>query len=137
MKIRETFLSKVLEQKSQYFHLDKKEHGPSTIRNIFKKLQISGEICYWALFVLSESCYQVHLTLCVASTHIYVLSVPCAQPLYMHLECIKDVYTTSLVFGKICSTRKGLKRGKMPAFWAVTVYHIWIILLRNEFMIIK
>ena len=40
------------------------------------------------------------LTLCVPSTYIYVLLVPCKQPLYMHLECIKDVYTTSLVVGK-------------------------------------
>ena len=40
------------------------------------------------------------LTLCVPSTYTYVLLVPCKQPLYMHLECIKDVYTTSLVVGK-------------------------------------
>ena len=26
------------------------------------------------------------------TSHIYVLSVPCAQPLYMHLERIMDLY---------------------------------------------
>ena len=29
------------------------------------------------------------LTLCVTRTYIYVLPIPCAQLLYMHLECIK------------------------------------------------
>ena len=35
----------------------------------------------------------VCLTLCVPRMYIYSLAVPCTQPLYMHLEHIKDIYT--------------------------------------------
>ena len=42
-------------------------------------------------FIMIDTSKQ-ELTLCMSRRYIYVLPVPCAQPLYMHLEHIKELY---------------------------------------------
>ena len=77
---------------------------------------------YLLTFSLYISC---HLTLCVLRTYIYVLPEPCAQPLYIHLERIKDAYIRPWLLEKI--TRHG--RGALKSYF--THYSYVVIVLFN------
>ena len=64
----------------------------------------------------------VCLTLCVPRMYICSLAVPCTQPLYMHLECIKDIYTFLGVGKNSPGTQRVKEHSKFHNFCEIFYY---------------
>ena len=62
------------------------------------------------------------MTLCMARMYIYILAVPCTQPLYMHLEHIKDIYMFLGVGKNSPGTQRVKEHSKFQNFCEIFYY---------------